>query len=307
MKKNYFLNMVSLIAIGLGGINAQVVNGRFENIKDNGHISNWGSNFLFPVSIDIGSGETIEDTVTFGCWPGFVFPTFDSNHGQYAMQITNGLAQTSNTVFAGKSIIFNDATQDSPGWNPGIFLNTNDSVTMLGFYYKFFPVGNDVAEAELIVFDEDSNELGRATAEISQTTPDYTYLYEPVQFTASGTPAFMHITFSMAKEGSVPTFGSTLMIDDVVVNFAALAKDEFQSSQFAIFPTLAQHEINILKGKTAASGQYDFIITNIEGKIIRNQTIQLLENNPVAIDVSQLSKGIYMISSKGYSTKFIKE
>lgn len=298
--------MVATLSLAIGSMNAQVVNGRFENIKDNGHISNWGMNSLLPVSIGNGS-ETVEDNVSFGCWPGFVFPSFDANHGQYAMQITNALSFVTNSVIAGKSTIFNDATQDFPGWNPGIPVNTQDSVTMLGFYYKFFPMGNDIAEAELILFDAEGKELGRATADIMGQNSDYNYLYSPVQFTNSGTPAFIHISFSMAKAGTVPNFGSTLIVDDVVVNFAALAKDEFQSTQFVIYPTLANNEINILKGTTVASGQYDFTVSNTEGKTISNQSIHLSENNPVAIDVSQLSKGIYFITAKGYSAKFIKQ
>lgn len=306
MKKNYFLTLLSLLAVAFGSMNAQVVNGNFETIKDNGLVSNWGTNVTLPVAIGI-EGQPLASDYTFGCWPGFVFPSWDAHHGQAAMQLTNALRISTNTVIPSKSLIFNDPKLDFPGWNAGVPVDDNDTVTMLGFYYKFFPMGNDVAEAELILFGSDGQELGRATADISQTSPNYSYLYSPVQFTSAGTPVSMQISFSMAKEGSTPSFGSTLIVDDVIVNFAALAIDGFQSTQFAVFPTVANTEINILKGTTVAGGRYGFTISNMEGKIISNQSIQLVDNSPVAVDVSQLSKGVYIISSKGYSTKFIKQ
>jgi hypothetical protein len=307
MKKNYFISVATLLATTFGSLNAQVVNGNFETVKPNNLVSNWGMNFAFPIAIDLETGQSTQSPITFGCWPGFVFPSWDAHHGNMAMQLTNALDQSTNTVIPAKSMIFNDAKQDFPGWNAGVPVNTTDSVTMLGFYYKFFPMGNDVAEAELIIFDADGQELGRASADIMQTNWEYNYLYSPVQFTASGTPTFMQISFSMAKEGSTPNFGSTLLIDDVIVNFAALANDAFETTQFAVYPTVASNEINILKGTTAPSGNYDFTITNMEGKTINNQSIQLSDNNPIAVDVSQLSKGVYFISAKGFTTKFVKQ
>jgi hypothetical protein len=307
MKKKYFISIIVLVATIFGSLNAQVVNGNFETVKPNNLVSNWGMNFSFPVTIDLETGQSNPSPITFGCWPGFVFPSWDAHQGNSAMQLTNALDQSTNTVIPAKSILFNDSKQDFPGWNPGVPLNTTDSVTMLGFYYKFSPMGNDVAEAELIVMDADGQELGRATVDIMQTNWEYNYLFSPVQFTASGTPALMFISFSMAKEGSVPNFGSTLIIDDVIVNVAALANDAFGTTQFAVYPTVASNEINILKGTTVPSGNYDFTITNMEGKIVNTPTLKLSDSNPIAVNVSQLSKGVYFISAKGFTTKFVKQ
>ncbi|NHM06154.1 T9SS type A sorting domain-containing protein [Flavobacterium sp. CYK-4] len=307
MKKNYLLTLMAVTVLSFGNLQGQVVNGNFETIKENGLISNWNTNLALPFSIDLETQEPVQNSVTFGCWPGFVFPTWDAHRGLTAMQITNGWDMNTQVIYPGKSIIFNDATQDFPGWNPGVPVTENDDVTMLGFYYKFFPMGNDVAEAKLVLFNEEGMEIGTAKASISQMSNNYSYLYTPVQRTASGTPTSMQISFSMAEEGSTPNFGSTLYIDDVIVNFAALANDQFNTTQFAIFPTAAEREINIVKGNQAQSGQYDFTITNTEGRIVSRQSLNLTDNNPVNIDVSQLAKGVYMISAKGFSAKFIKK
>lgn len=307
MKKNYLLGIAAMMATAFGSLEAQVVNGNFENVKSNGNVSNWGTNFLLPVSIDLESGESTPSPITFGCWPGFVFPSWDAHHGQYAMQLTNALNMNDNTVYAGKSILFQDETQDTPGWNPGVPLNPADNVVMLGFYYKFFPMGNDIAQAELVVLNENGEEYGKATVNISAPAFEYQYLYSPLQITEGGTPTTMTISFSMAKEGSVPAFGSTLTVDDVIVNFMALSNSNFQTSNFNIFPTTAENQINIVKGTAAQSGTYEFTISNTEGRIISRQSVQLIDNSPQAIDVSQLSKGIYIVASEGYTAKFIKK
>lgn len=307
MKKNYLLTVMAVTGLSFGNLHGQVVNGNFETIKENGLISNWNTNLLLPISIDLETQEPVQNSVTFGCWPGFVFPTWDAHQGQSAMQITNGWDFNTQVIYPGKSIVFNDATQDFPGWNAGVPVTENDDVTMLGFYYKFFPMGNDVAEAELILFNEEGKELGRASASISQMSSEYTYLYTPVQRTDMGTPASMQISFSMAEEGSTPSFGSTLYIDDVIVNFAALANDNFKTTQFAVFPTSAESELNIVKGTKAESGRYEFTISNTEGRVVDRQSVDLTDNNPVSVNVSHLAKGVYLISAKGFSAKFIKK
>ena len=68
----------------------QVVNGNFETVKENGLVSNWNTNMLLPIAVGL-EGEPVSNSITFGCWPGFVFPSWDAHHGQYAMQLTNAL------------------------------------------------------------------------------------------------------------------------------------------------------------------------------------------------------------------------
>ena len=70
---------------------------------------------------------------------------------------------------------------------------------------------------------------------------------------------------------------------------------------------MASSEIKDLKGTKDLSGNYDISITNMEGKLVNSQTIQSSDNNPIAVDVSQLSKGVYFISAKGFTTKFVKQ
>ena len=308
MKKNYLIGIVSFAITTIGNLQAQVVNGGFETVKPNFLTSNWGMNFLNPISIDTETGVSTEDQIFYGgCMPAFVYSNPDPHTGNYALQLTNGLNGTTNQVISAKATIFNDPEADSPGWNPGVPLTASDEVTLLGFYYKFFPAGNDVAQAELVVFDENSNEIGRATADILAPSTEFSYLYAPVQFTSSATPAFMMITFSMAKEGSIPTYGSSLIVDDVVVNLSALKINNFQSSPFTIYPTIADQEITIVKGNTTQNGNSVFKIFNLQGKQVKEATFNWNTNMSGKIEVSQLPTGTYFIQSNEATLKFIKK
>ena len=79
-----------------------------------------------------------------------------------------------------------------------------------------------------------------------------------------------------------------------------------QTSQFSIYPTVAQNEINITKGSKVASGNYDFKIVNVEGKIVQEVSLNLTEND-AKIEVSQFSSGMYIVKSENFVGKFIKE
>lgn len=308
MKRNYLFTLTSLSILALGSLNAQVVNGNFETIKPNNLVSNWGMNFITPVSIDIETGQNTNDIILYGAYmPSFVFGTSDAHTGDYAMQISNGYNLTQNQVINAKAEIFNDATQDFPGWNAGVPIEGSNQVTMLGFYYKYYPVQNDEqAVGELIVLDELGEEMGRATANITEATSMYQYLYTPVQFTKSGIPSYMYISFSMQAESTNPG-GGTLIVDDVFVNFAALAQNQFESSHFGVYPTLADQEINVVRGHQSPSGKYNFTITSLEGKMMQQIQAELLDQTSVKLDVSTLPQGVYLISANGYTTKFAKK
>lgn len=309
MKRNYLLTATTVLLLSVGVAQGQVANGNFEIIKPNNLVSNWGMNFVTPISIDVETGQNTSDVILYGtCMPAFVFGTTEAHSGNYAMQISNGYNLTQNQVIVAKADIFNDETQDFPGWNFGVPIDATNQVTMLGFYYKFYPMDiNEQAVGKLIILDQNGDEMGRATANIMQATSQFEYLYAPVQFTKSGTPSQMLISFSMDETNSSPSSGTSLIIDDVFVNFAALSQAQFETSHFGVYPTLADSEINVVRGNQSASGTYQFTITNLEGRTIQQINAELIGQNAAKIDVSALPKGIYLISANGYTTKFAKK
>lgn len=291
--------------------NSQVVNGDFEIVKPNFLPSNWGMNFMQPVVIDNETGEVSGDQILYTwCIPSMIYMSMESQSGQYAMEISNAFNSTQNHVIPGVVSIFNDATQDMPGWNPGVPIATSDIVNLIGFHYKFLPAGNDIAEAKIQVFDADGNEIGTASIEISGTNNQFQYLSETIQFTSNAAPVYMYISFSMAKEGSPPTFGSRLIIDNVVTNSAALTVfTNEKKSQITVFPTVVTNKINV-DSKGQINGALTCEIIDIKGKIVTKNTIEEV-NNLYTMDVSNLSSGMYIISFDSplgqISERFLKQ
>jgi len=169
MKKNYFLSLALLLFAGNSSF-SQVVNGDFENITCNFTPTNWGMTFVQQTGFDPQTGESFGDQIQYTwCIPSMVYVSTAPQTVNYAMEISNAFNVTQNTVIPGIATIFSDPEQDSPGWNPGIPIEPNANVSMLGFYYKFMPVGNDIAQAKIQVADADGNEIGHTYYDISGT------------------------------------------------------------------------------------------------------------------------------------------
>lgn len=309
MKKNYF-NLMLVLLFAPFCNQAQVVNGNFETIKPNFLPSNWGMNFIQEFTIDTQTGETISDQIQYTwCFPSMVYASTEAKNGQYAMEVSNAYNWTTGKLIPGSATIFNDPEQDSPGWNPGVPVNPGTSILLLGFDYKFLPVGNDVAEATLNVFDADGNELGSASMNISGMHPVYEYVYTPVSISHAGTPAFMYISFNMAKSGSTPTFGTRLIVDNVIVNFSGLITEENQAKTARVWPTVTDNELNVIPNGFSESVSYKII--NSEGRVIKQAMVNQSSEDVYSMNVSDLSSGMYFLNiqdeAHNSTKKFIKK
>lgn len=323
MKKITLTLKTFLVFITITNMNAQIINGDFENVKSNFLPSNWGKAFAINEIIDTATGITTSDDIQYSsCIPGICYTNFGNTHsGQYALEMANAFNVTQNKLIVGGAVLFEDATQDFP---PGGDYNFNSSIVpfdssilyanqgvSLGFYYKFYALGDDIAEANLELFDEDGNSVGKVSVPISIVNEEFNYIYAPVSFTSSNTPVSMSLSFTMAKEDSVPTFGSSLIIDDVTLNNATLHISQSDKEQFVVYPTIATHKINIKKGNSIIDGNYSFQIINSEGKLISNQVLSFINSEIKEIDINNLSIGNYflktIINGKESVTRFIKK
>jgi hypothetical protein len=309
MKKNYpILSFVLLFASFC--TQAQVVNGNFENVKPNFLPSNWGMTFIQQIVLDGNTGENVGDQIQYTwCVPSMVYASMEAKTGDYAMEVSNAYNWTQDKVIPGVAAIFNDPEQDSPGWNPGIPVNPDANVILLVFDYKFLPAGNDVAEATIQVVDTDGNEIGKTSIEISGTHNVYEYVYSPIAVTHAGTPAFMYISFNMAKEGSVPTFGSRLIVDNVVVNFSSLITTENPEQGAKVYPTLVDDAINVIP--TGFSDTVSYKIINAEGRVVKQATVTQDSTYEYSMNVVDLNAGIYFLNiqdgTRNSTKKFIKK
>ena len=126
----------------------------------------------------------------------------------------------------------------------------------------------------------------------------------------------MRISFTLAKEGTEPTFGTRLIIDNVFVDYYTynsflLHTSQNQQKQFSVYPTVVDNEINIINGNTANDNQYTFSIINAEGRLMQEENVDFSGNNIAKIDVNALASGVYFINavtaSGVFTTKFIKK
>ncbi len=308
MKKNYFIFSFILL-LNFYHSESQVLNGNFENSKPNGSVNHWGINFSLPVSIDTNTGQTTSDTILFDNYINFsCFSSSDAYSGQKSLEIRNAYNLTLEQVITGGAMIFSDDTFDSPGWNQGVPILPGQQVNTLGFYYKFLPMGNDVAQANITVFDENGDEIGKTSIDISGTNNQFNYIYSYIDYTSySATRAFMYISFTMAKEGSTPTFGSRLIIDNVVTNFQSLNVAVNPNTEpFRVYPTLVESEINIASFNQTA-GEINYKIINTQGRVVKENTVADVSNYIYTMDVGDLSSGIYLLQIESDAEKIIKK
>jgi Secretion system C-terminal sorting domain len=101
------------------------------------------------------------------------------------------------------------------------------------------------------------------------------------------------------------------LVDNVVTNFAALDLEVNPiTTEFTLYPTLADNELNIIPGHLQ-SELIDYKIINTQGKIIKQNTTTDNSSYIYTMDVSPLSSGMYFLqvtSKTGSITKkFIKK
>jgi len=308
--KNFY-TLVAAVLFGM--VNAQVPNNGFEQTLEDGFtLRSWGTFFPTTVSVGIDGTEVIQETnIFFDNGFGFSMPVGDCLTGSWAMQLSNAFDLNQNTVIPGKVSLFNEEiAPTATGWNRGIPLPEGSAVQFLGFDYKFFPMGNDVALARLEIFNDDGQSIGVAEITMTETVSDFQYVYVPITFTQFGqTPKFMTIDFSMQKDNSEVNSWSTLIVDNVVVNWEMLGVDQQKKSAFMLYPTLADDHINII-ANDEITGATKISVADSNGKLLRSQT-SMLSGDATAIDVSYLAHGMYLLiaeSAKGRNvTRFIKK
>jgi hypothetical protein len=307
MNNNYVTFKILFLLFLPLGVMAQLINGDFENIKPNLLPSNWGMNYFQQVIINNETGETTGDQIQYSwCVPSLIYASTEAQSGQYAMELSNAYNLTQNIVIPGEAVLFSDATQDMPGWNPGVPVTTTDTVSGIGFYYKFLPAGNDIAQAKVQVFDIDGNEIGTATIDISDSNTTYQFIYEPILYTSNAAPAYMYVSFVMAKEGSTPTFGSRLIIDNVVTNLTGLnGVAQEDKTKIKIYPTLVETTLTIADWEHSEA-PLTYKIINTEGQLLSQNSINT-SNSVYTMDLSLLSSGMYFLQIESVQGTLIKK
>lgn len=299
MKKLVFLSALFIQTLGFG----QILNGNFEDVKPNLLANNWGINFSVPVSINTETGESTTDNIWYSsCIPSLCNATTEASEGNFGLEISNAFNESQNSVIPGGAHLFWDSTQDSPGWNPGVPLVGNESIDWYNFMYKFIAIGAEIAEAKLIILNEDGIEMASGISDLVATDDAFHFISIPVTYSETGIPTHMYVEFTMAKEGIEPQYGSRLVIDDVRTG-SLLQNPAFQSQIFSIYPTQVQQEINLHWTINSSSAQA-YQIINQAGQICQSGLLNANQQN--TLEVTDLATGVYLIKIGNTTRKFVK-
>jgi hypothetical protein len=101
--------------------------------------------------------------------------------------------------------------------------------------------------------------------------------------------------------------GTKIIIDNVSVNDGAPSTTQFSHSNFSIFPLVTIQLLKVIVSKNNNDCICNYNIYAIDGKLVREESVDLNGNSTISIDVSPLTKGIYFIKSKNGTAKFIRE
>lgn len=191
---------------------AQLPNSGFEQTDTSGKIAHWGKEYTFSGWMD-PSGQFHTDSIVVD--NAFYFSATSAHSGSRALELRNGYNYTAQAGIAGAAHFSTLPYQYSPFQNK--LPLAAGRPTVLQFYHQFVPAGADTAWASVVLTDSAGAEIATGEAFLYQASPGYSLVTVPIVYTDSNQAAFIGVAFSTCKPAGVPTFGTRLLVDDVVL------------------------------------------------------------------------------------------
>jgi hypothetical protein len=276
--------IATLIAFGLlsFSLKAQIPNSGFETLNPENNISQWSKAFILVIWID-STGESHGDSIVFDSPNSALYlPTTDAHSGQYALEMRNAYNFTSNVGVAGGAVLSNEES-----YNIGFELPVPVSPILpetFSFYYKYFPLASDSAQAVAKMYDSDGIQIGEALLNIGGTVSNYTLANVPITYSELRPVEYIAISFSTSIPGNEPTFGTRFIVDDVSLN-GTLGLKEFEHS-VSLFPNPAATQI----GLSGLEGDEELSVLNISG-----EELEFSLNAAGEINCSGWPNGVYLL------------
>lgn len=287
--KKFTVYLTFVLSLNAVTLPAQIHNNGFEQLNASGNVSHWGKVLLLAVVID-SSGNSHGDSIVFD--NQLYFPTTDAHSGLRAMEMRNGHNYTTGQGYAGgASLSDNDSVYNGFSTN---LVGIQVQPTGLNFYYKYFPVNDDSASAQITVYDEAASPIGEGFLIMSGTMSNYTLANIPITYAAPGKAAFISLSFSTfySEDGGVrqPSFGTRLLVDDVSLNtttgIPAFTNDQ---ALLTVYPNPVR---NLLYFQTHSDDAMHYTIYAISGQLVRKGTVQ---PGATSITTYDLDNGLYTI------------
>lgn len=271
-----------------------VHNGSFEDLNADGTLRNWGNVYLVSVWID-SSGVSHFDSIVYD--NRYYGPSTDAFNGSHCLELRNAWNFTTNTGIAGAAAVDDDTVFTAYGITNPISIQATQFNPYrsfnFSFFYKYFPLNGDSAFASISMWDSSGNVIGEGSLIITNGAPAYTRAVVPINYSTQDTVAFYSLyfsTFYSAEPGShQPSFGTYLLVDDVVFNLVSSAVDDQEyGSAIRIFPNPAYSVLHFNRLKD----QKGFSIFDLSGKLVLKGN---LNPEQTAIDIKNLQPGFYSI------------
>jgi len=298
MKKTATILMIALF-LKASLSQAQIPNSSFEHLNYDGTISNWGSVFLFPMWIDTSGSSYVDSIVFDNNW--FYTLTNDAFLGSTAIELSNAWDYTTNLGIPGS--ITADTDSVFSAWGSFETFPIQMQPFNFSFYYKYLPVNNDSGVATLQLFDSMMNQVGEAVIIISGTVSNYTLATAPVIYTDTTPAAFAYINFRTAVYGSQASFGTRLLIDEVMFNYVTTIDIQEGSSGNAlkIYPNPFTNELIIADYSLRENNIAE--VFDIYGRKIYSGALQTTNTKLSTVD---WESGIYFVRIAGQVLKVLK-
>lgn len=278
MKRNLIL---AITLLGTSMAHAQVPNSSFEELNGFNNISQWGKTLLLSVIIDSSGGEQA-DSIVFD--NQLYFATPDAHTGVQAMEMRNAYNFTSNQGIAGGAILTPDE-----GYSIN-FLSLVEVApiqpAVLNFYYQYYPVGSDSAQAVLNVYDADGLQLGGSVVNIGGTHSAYELSSTPIDYTQPGTVHFIAMSFSTSIPGGDLHYGTRFIVDDVSLDGSLGLAEQALAANVGLYPNPATDQFSI---------QSDEPVEAIALLTTSGQQVPV-QSSGNTFDCSQLMRGIYFVT-----------
>lgn len=283
MKQKTTLILCLLI---FSSLSAQVINGGFEVINWNNQPLYWnGVNYPLQVVVDNNGNFKTDSVISYGGL--YQLNTVSPYSGQFAFELRNSYNYTRDIQLPGK--VFATLDTGNYGGFASPVSGINGRPAALTFYARFSSLKNDTAMASIRLLNANSEEIGYGSLKIFLQNSNYQKMEVPVVYSSNEDAAFAEITFITAVPGTSANLGTSLLIDEVSLNYNTALNSAGLVSPISLYPNPASYDFQV---KTQDGSKVkDVVVTDHSG---RNVTPPVV-SDATAVDVSHLYEGVYIV------------
>jgi hypothetical protein len=252
----------------------------------NGEFENW--TMLSDMEPD--NWTTLNYITTTSGTP-YATKTNDKHSGNWAIQIRNV------TSFVGETIGYL-TNGEFQGFSSIGGLPVDQNPSLVSGYYKYTPIGNDIAQAAITsyYYDLEGDSAVILEQQMINLPPaaDYTYFEVPLLYNSDPMADTINISFAagMMENGLTP--GSKLFLDDIAIDYYPVSVKEqaMNDNGLIVYPNPARDHINVMN-KTAVFFSGIFRLYDNLDREIYSISIDIQPGTGSKVNLPGLEEGLY--------------